>query len=70
MSVHDPIQRKRSLPSPNHKVLKKMKSVDTVSPEEMFSEKMYSAYVKSALDSLDKVSILDWMGLDIRSEVE
>ena len=61
MSLHDPIARKRALPSNEVMVNKKLKHENISSEDKtqtVFSEKMYSAYVKSALDSLDKVCII------------
>lgn len=61
MSVHDPLSRKRSLSNPNLQEgpIKKLKSNEEATVDRkntnMFSEKMYHTYVKSALESLDKV---------------
>lgn len=64
MSVHDPLSRKRSLSNPNGQegsVSKKLKNEDDATMDRnnnaVFSEKMYHTYVKSALESLDKVCI-------------
>ncbi|KAK6454625.1 RNA polymerase I-specific transcription initiation factor RRN3 [Scheffersomyces xylosifermentans] len=62
MSLHEPITRKRTLPSTNPKEASllskklKMESKDMAqdSNDTVFSEKMYSTYVKSALESMDK----------------
>lgn len=53
MSVHDPIARKRLLADGTSSSNKKSRSNDDAA----FSEKMYSAYIKSALEALDKVCI-------------
>lgn len=64
MSVHDPLSRKRSLSNPNGQegsASKKLKNEDEATIDRnnntAFSEKMYQTYVKSALESLDKVCI-------------
>lgn len=64
MSVHDPLSRKRSLSNPNGQegsASKKLKNEDETTIDRnnnaVFSEKMYQTYVKSALESLDKVCI-------------
>lgn len=54
MSVHDPIARKRLLADGSSSSSKKSRPNDDTA----FSEKMYSAYIKSALEGLDKVCIV------------
>lgn len=69
MSVHDPLSRKRSLSGPSileGTVNKKLKNEEeeeatlekSSSSNHAFSEKMYHTYVKSALESLDKVCLV------------
>ena len=77
MSLHDPIMRKRGLPTTNHNettggvVNKKLRSNDnkmitikgefnntSTNDDDGFSEKMFTAYVKSALMSLEKVCFI------------
>lgn len=52
---HDPLTRKRSFSETGGPETKKSKNESD--GNSVFSEKMYSAYVKSAFESLDKVCI-------------
>lgn len=53
MSVHDPLSRKRDMPEnlPDLKRQRPERDSDT------FSDKMYSVYVKSAIDAVEKVCL-------------
>lgn len=53
MSVHDPLSRKRDLPVES--LLPDLKKPRPEPDSEAFSEKMYSLYVKSAMDAMEKV---------------
>lgn len=49
MSVHDPLSRKRDMPE-NMPDLKRSRAENSD-----FSDKMYSVYVKSAIEAMEKV---------------
>lgn len=65
MSLQEPGTRKRPLSDASPADLKKYKMepsqiISTESQQALFSDKMYATYVKSALESLDKVCTVIW----------
>lgn len=62
-AVHDPLGRKRPFEDENGPESKKSKSESESATSTMFSDKMYSAFVKSAFESLDKVCSLFFIDL-------
>lgn len=55
MSVHGPLSRKRNILAEN---LSEEKRLRPEPDSEVFSEKVYSLFVKSAMESMEKVCIM------------